>query len=58
MRTLLALAVSLSLCSIGMVGCNKTESGAKETKTMTTDGGSKTTTTSVETSTKGDNPPQ
>jgi hypothetical protein len=58
MRTLLALAVSLSLCSVGMVGCNKSETGMKETKTTTTDGGSKTTTTSVDTTTKGENPPK
>ncbi|HEX4129356.1 MAG TPA: hypothetical protein VHZ24_04885 [Pirellulales bacterium] len=55
MRAFFALAVALSVISVGFTGCKKEESGVKKTETVTTPGGKteKTDETKVETS--GDN---
>ena len=57
MRKLLSLAVALSICSFGFVGCKEKE-GVKKTEKVTTEGGTKETTTETKVEKSGDNPPK
>lgn len=56
MKSLLAVALLFSVCSLGLTGCAEKEKSSSETK-ITTPGGSTTITHETEVKKEGKNPP-
>jgi hypothetical protein len=57
MKRILAFALTLSLLSIGIVGCGETTSSTKKETKVTSPSGTTTVTTEKEVKKTGDNPP-